>query len=70
MQNTLYSIPSVLIHSFLVTLMGAIIMFVGVCGFGISTKLFVDFLHVSEDTNDFISFVLGLLAMAMAFYIS
>jgi hypothetical protein len=50
--------------------MGAIIMFVGVCGFGISTKLFVDFLHVSEDTNDFISFVLGLLAMAMAFYIS
>jgi hypothetical protein len=70
MQNTLYAIPSVLIHSFLVTLMGALIMFVGVFGFGISTQLYADFLHVSEDTNNFISFVLGLLSMAMAFYIS
>ncbi len=51
-------------------LIGALICFLGVFGFGLSTNLYADFMHVSKKTNDFISFITGLLTAGLAIYVS
>jgi hypothetical protein len=66
-----FSFPSNLIFNVMFwPLIGALICFLGVFGFGLSTNLYADFLHVSKKTNDFISFITGLLTAGLAIYVS
>jgi hypothetical protein len=66
-----FSFPSNLILNVMFwPLIGALICFLGVFGFGFSTNLYADFLHASKKTNDFISFITGLLTAVLAIYVS
>jgi hypothetical protein len=44
----------------MVSLVGCVIVFIGVFGFGISTNIYGDFLRVSEEANDAISLTAGI----------
>ena len=51
-------------HKFIMAAVAAVIGFIGMFGFGLSTNLWEDFLGVSKEANDAISFFLGI-AMAI-----
>jgi hypothetical protein len=42
-------------------LIGSLICFLGMFGFGLTTNIYGDFLRTSKKTNDIISFVTGVL---------
>jgi len=51
-------------------LIGSLICFLGMFGFGLATNLYGDFLHVSKKTNDIISFVSGVLLAVVVLFAS
>ncbi len=54
----------------MVLIIGSLICFIGIVGFGVSTNLYADFLGISKKANDFISVVSGIFLVALVLYIS
>jgi len=49
-------------------LIGSILTFLLSFGFGLSTNLFGDWLHISRKSNDLVSFIAALLITALVVY--
>lgn len=52
------------------SLIGALICFVGMFGFGLTTNFYGDFLSVSKKTNDIIALISGVLLAILVYYAS
>ena len=50
-------------------IIGIIVSFFLVVGFGLSTNIYEDFLNVSKRTNDIISFLMGLVLLSFLLYL-